>query len=87
MTSEDHWPAEKIKKIYHGLTKPVINEIEDAVRKGIIRKIDSDLLAYALTGLIEIMSLRLSLDNTYTFQDIIDFIWDLIANRMMSTGE
>jgi hypothetical protein len=40
----------------------VIREIETAIKDGIIREIDPDLAAYGLTGLIEIMSLRLSLD-------------------------
>ena len=52
MASDDQWPEEKIKKMYHGLTKPVIREIETAIQEGIINKIDPDLLAYALTGLI-----------------------------------
>jgi len=82
MAGDDQWPEEKIKKMYHGLTKPVIREIEAAIQEGIINKIDPDLLAYALTGLIEIMSLRLSLDNKYTLQDGIDFIADLIFNRL-----
>ena len=80
MAGDDQWPAEKIKKIYHGLTKPVIREIETAVQKGIIEKVDPDLAAYALTGLIEIMSLRLSLDNKYTLKDCINFIVDLSTN-------
>jgi AcrR family transcriptional regulator len=82
MTSDDSWPEEKIKKIYHGLTRPVISEIEEAVQKKVIRKIDPDLLAYALTGLIEIMSLRLSLDHKYTYKDVTDFISDLLTARM-----
>jgi len=82
MAGDDQWPEEKIKKMYHGLTKPVIREIEAAIQEGIINKIDPDLLAYALTGLIEIMSLRLSLDRKYTLQDGMDFIADLIFNRL-----
>lgn len=82
MASDDQWPEEKIKKIYHGLTKPVIREIETAIQEGIIKKVDPDLLAYALTGLIEIMSLRLSLDRKFTLQDVINFISDFMINRL-----
>jgi len=87
MASDDQWPEEKIKKIYHGLTKPVIQEITAAVQEGIINKIDPDLLAYALTGLVEIMSLRLSLDRKYTLQDVMDFIADLITSRLVPGGK
>jgi len=84
MVSEEHWPEEKINKIYHGLTRPLIREIDEAVRKGIIRKIDSDLFAYALTGLIEIMTLRVSLDKKYDLEMIIEFITDLAVNPLLT---
>jgi AcrR family transcriptional regulator len=83
LASEEKWPAEKIKKIYHGLTQPVLREIEAAIKDGIIRDIDPDLLAYALTGLIEIMSLRISLDQKYDLEKIMDFIADLTIHRLM----
>lgn len=82
LASEEQWPAEKIQKIYHGLTRPLISEIEEAIRDGIIRDIDPDLLAYNLTGSMEIMSLRLSLDSKYRLEDIIDFIVDLSLNPL-----
>lgn len=84
LASEEQWPAEKINKIYHGLTRPVIREIEDAIKKGIIPQIDPDLLAYALTGLIEIMSLRVSLDKKYDLEKIIEFIVDLAIKPLLS---
>jgi AcrR family transcriptional regulator len=87
MASEDQWPTEKIKKIYYGLTRPVIREIEAAVGQGIIRKIDPDLLAYCLTGLIEIMSLRLSLDKKYSFGDAIQFIVGLSIDPLLLSVE
>ncbi len=74
MTRESVWPAEKIKKLYHGLTLPVIRDIQAAVDAGVIRRVDPDLTAYSLTGQIEIMSLRLSLDDKYTIEDITDYI-------------
>ncbi len=83
LASEEQWPAEKIKKIYHGLTQPVLREIEAAIKEEIIREIDPDLLAYALTGLIEIMSLRISLDHKYDLEKIMDFIADLTINRLL----
>lgn len=83
MAGDDEWPVEKIKKIYHGLTKPVIQEVEAAIKKGVIRNVDPDLLAYALTGLIEIMSLRLSLDHKYRLEDVINFARDIIADRFV----
>ena len=83
LASEEQWPVKKIKKIYHGLTKPVIREFEMAVKNGTIRNIDSDLLAYGLTGMLEIMTLRSSLDKKYNVEDIIDFIADLTLKPLL----
>lgn len=78
MTKDSTWFQERVKDIYRQLTKPIIKEIIDAVDQGLIRKIDPDLLAYALTGLIETMSFRMTLDNTYTFDKIIQFLMDFL---------
>ena len=83
LASEEQWPVKKIKKIYHGLTKPVIREFEMAVKNGTIRNIDSDLLAYGLTGMLEIMTLRSSLDKKYNAEDIIDFITELTLKPLL----
>ncbi|MDX2493940.1 MAG: MerR family transcriptional regulator [Desulfuromusa sp.] len=83
LASDEQWPEKKIKKIYHGLTKPVIREFEIAVRNGTIRKIDSDLLAYGLTGMLEIMTLRSSLDKKYNVENIIEFIVDLTLKPLL----
>jgi hypothetical protein len=47
--------------------------------------VDPDLLAYVLTGSIEIMSLRLSLDDKYSLDDIIDFIVDVCLKPLFSS--
>ncbi len=86
MASEERWPGEKLQKIYHGLTKPVIREIDAAVKEGIIREVDPDLLAYALTGSMEIMSLRLALDDKYSLDDIIEFITDVSLVPLFSSN-
>lgn len=83
LASEEQWPVKKIKKIYHGLTKPVIREFEMAVKNGTIRNIDSDLLAYGLTGMLEIMTLRSSLDKKYDVEDIMEFIVELTLKPLL----
>jgi AcrR family transcriptional regulator len=91
IASEEDWPQDQLKKIYHGLTKPVIREVTDAVEAGILRKVDPDLLAYSLTGLIEMMSLRVSLDKKYRYEDIEAFIFDsfikpiIVGNKVASS--
>jgi AcrR family transcriptional regulator len=78
MASEDRWPQARVRQAYLELTRPVIREIQEAIDKGQTRKIDPDLLAYALTGIIEIMSLRLKLDDKYTFKQVQEFMIDFV---------
>jgi AcrR family transcriptional regulator len=82
MAGEDKWPQEKIKKAYHDLTRPVIKDIQRGIDTGVYRKMDPDLLAYALTGIIEVMSLRMMIDNKYTFDEIMAFVGDFVTYGM-----
>ena len=86
MSGEDQWPQEKTKKIYHELTGPLIREAQQAIEQGLIRDVDPDLLGYAMTGLIEIMSFRTTLDEKYSFEEIIAFINDLIQKGVAPTS-
>ncbi len=83
VTRGSTWSAEKFKSIYHGLTLPVIIDIQSAVDEGIIKPVDSDLTAYSLTGLVEIMALRLTLDNKYKNKDVEDYIYERIIRPML----
>ena len=83
MTRESVWPAEKIKAVYHGLTLPVIRDIQAAINAGVIKPVDPDLTAYALTGQIEIMSLRLSTDDKYTIHDVDKFLIEGFIRPML----
>jgi AcrR family transcriptional regulator len=80
MAGEDQWPQEKTRNIYHELTEPLIREARQAIEQGLIRDVDPDLLGYAMTGLIEIMSFRTTMDQKYSFEEIIAFINDLVQN-------
>ncbi len=82
MVGEDTWPREKIKKAYHALTQPVIRDIQKGIESGIFRKIDPDLTAYALTGLIQIMCLRTTIGGGYSFENIIDFVLDFMTKGL-----
>ncbi|MBU1168469.1 MAG: MerR family transcriptional regulator [Proteobacteria bacterium] len=82
MTRDSEFFQNRVKQIYHELTKPIITELQTAMDKGLIRKTDPDLLAYGLTGLIETMSFRMTVDNSYTFDKIQLFLIDLLTNGL-----
>lgn len=82
MTRDSKWFQDRVKGIYHDLTLPIIKEFRDAMEQGLVRKTDPDLLAYAVTGLIETMSFRMTVDHSYTFDIIINFLLDFFMNGL-----
>lgn len=86
MVGEDGWSREKIKKAYHALTQPVIRDIQKGIDSGVFRKIDPDLAAYALTGLIQIMCLRTTIGGDYSFERIMDFLVDFMMKGLWPGG-
>ncbi len=81
-TADEQWPREKVKKIYRDLTEPLVREARKAMEQGIIRKIDPELLAFCLIGLVDIMSNRIRMDNKYAFDTVIAFMIDLMMNGL-----
>jgi AcrR family transcriptional regulator/predicted DNA-binding transcriptional regulator AlpA len=79
--ADEKLPAEKVKGIYHEMTELLVrDDISQLVELGVSRDIDQDLLAYAFVGLFEIMSFRMTVDNKYSFDQIIDFLSDFVMN-------
>jgi AcrR family transcriptional regulator len=76
ISSGEEWAQEKVKKVYQNLTEPVIRDIQKCIRQGLYRELDPDLLAYILTGQVEIMALRMKIDSKYTLEEIRDFLRD-----------
>ena len=84
IASDEDWPQEKVNRMYRALTGPVMKEVQEAIDKGQLRPVDPDLLSFALTGMIEVMSFRISLDDKYTIEDAIRFIGDIMVNGMIA---
>lgn len=80
MAGDDRWPHEKIKQIYKHFTEPVLEDLQQLMDVKLARPMNKDLLAHALTGLIEIMCLRITFDNSYSIQDVLEFVQDFTYN-------
>lgn len=76
------WPEGRVEEVFIRLTKPLVMEIEEAASQGLIRKVDSELLAFALMGLIEGVTLRSRFDRKYTFHHLITFIGDVLFSGL-----
>jgi AcrR family transcriptional regulator len=82
MTQDSKWFQDMVKVIYHDLTQPVIKELNEAMELGIIRKTDPDLTAYAMTGIIESLCFRMTVDKTYTIDKIFGYLIEMLTNGL-----
>jgi hypothetical protein len=73
------WARDIMKKTYHHITAPLIQEARTLIESGVFRPVDPELFAYTLVGIVESMSLRMTFDDTYSFEQIDRFLMDLIV--------
>ena len=84
IVGREAWAGQKVKKAYQDLTEPLVRDLRRAKSREGYRDVDPELLAYALTGIIEIMSLRTTIDDKYTFEQIMDFIHDFATYGLLA---
>lgn len=73
------WARDMMKKTYYHITAPLIREAKNLIESGVFRAVDPELFAYTLVGIVESMSLRMTFDDTYSFEQIDRFLMDLIV--------
>ncbi|MBU1168388.1 MAG: TetR family transcriptional regulator [Proteobacteria bacterium] len=80
-TSRDVWAGNMVKKAYEDMTKPLIEEVRSLINAGIFRDIEPELFSYTMVGIIEMMSLRMTFDEKYSYEEIDRFLLDMIVKR------
>lgn len=78
--------SDMVKRIYLEAIGPLVREAVEAIKNGVIRDVDTELLAFTLIGIAEIMYLRMTLDNKYTFDQMVDFNVDVLMNGLISSS-
>lgn len=73
------WARNMIRKVYQRITGPLVREAEALMDAGIFRRVDPELFALTLVGIVEMMSLRMTFDEAYSFEQIDRFLMDLIV--------
>lgn len=71
-----------LSEVYYELSRPFIREIREAVGAGISRRVDPDLLVFSLIGMCDALLMRLSLDDRYNLNQIIEFIFNVMINGL-----
>ena len=83
IASVESWPREKLSKIYHGFTEPVIKDFRRAIEQGDVpQNIDPDLFIYAMIGMTEMLGFRATLDQKYSVDQIMNFLLDLVDSYL-----
>jgi len=80
MTSGEPSVKHKFLELHNKLADPIIRQIRVAIKKGLIRDLDPELLASAMMGVVEFLSFRVTYDENRTSSESISFMVDLFIN-------
>ncbi len=80
----DQWSRERLSRLYGEMTKDVSEEIRAAIKLGVIRDVDPDLLAFFNVLLDEIAVHRASVDDRYSARQIMLFIADMLYHAFLT---
>jgi len=75
----DRWAQIKLKHVYDIMMDNILKLTKDGIERGIIRKVDPNLLSYFLFIIDEAAVHRLVLDDKYTTKGIMSFVADMVA--------
>lgn len=76
MGGEDEWAKKKVSELYQTLSESLATDIKKAIDQKLIRPVDTKLAAYSFIGLIEIMTLLMTLESEYNIDQILSFLTD-----------
>lgn len=68
---EDRELGELVKRIYHRFTSVLVKDFEDWKKEGLFPDVDTEITAYALLGASELAIFRISMDDRYSFKDLL----------------
>ena len=80
MTGEGAWAREKVIELHRRMAEPIARDVRNAIKRGMLREVDPELMAYAIMGMAEFLALRLTFDDGYTFEEAVSFMIDIMIN-------
>ncbi len=87
MVTENPDARHKYIALHKRIAEPIVRELRNAARRGIIRDLDPELLARAVMGIVEFTAIFLSFDDRYDSGKAVAFIVDLLMNGLRPTGK
>ena len=80
----DQWARERLSVIYGQLMENVTKEIKAAMKAGIIREVDPDILSFFNVALDEVAINLTSMDNRYSLAKVIRFVADMLYHAFLT---
>jgi AcrR family transcriptional regulator len=80
----DQWAKERLSRLYSEMMEDLVKEIKAAVKNGIVRPINPNLLAYFNLAIDEIAMQLTSMDSTYSIDDVMYFVGDMLNNAFLT---
>jgi len=77
---------DRFAALHNRLADPIIRGIREAMERGVIREVDPELLARAIMGMVEFLSIFLTFDRRYDASQATSFLMDLLLNGLGREG-
>lgn len=82
MVTENPDACRKYVSLHKRIADPIVRELRNAAKRGLIRDLDPELLARAVMGIVEFTAIFLSYDDRYDSGEAVAFIVDLLMNGL-----
>jgi len=79
---DDEEVKENARRAYDVIIAPIRKDLEVAIASGKIRAMDAELASYAVLGVMEGLSFRLTLDSRYSNKEGADFIYPFLMSAL-----
>jgi AcrR family transcriptional regulator len=69
------------------IAEPAKKELEEAIRQGIVRPVDPELLTLASVGMQEVLAWRMQQDDTYDADTVLTFLTEVFSRAFMRLSD
>jgi hypothetical protein len=80
----DPWAKDRLSRLYHEMMQNLIRKINEAIKLGLIRPINPELLAYFNLALNEMAMHLAAMDDSYSMDDAMYFVGDMLNNAFLT---
>lgn len=78
---------DKFISLHYQLADPIARGVRQAIEEGFIREVDPELLAHAIMGIVEFLSIHLYFKKDHTPDQAVSFMTDLLMNGLRKPNE